>query len=124
MTERRPTFQSLRPMLRTKDLQGTIRFYTEVLGFVCEGWSPPDGWASLSRDAVELMVATPNEHLPFDTAVFTGSFYFNVDDVALLWASVKDRAKVAYPMEDFHYGMREFAIYDNNGYMLQFGSPI
>ena len=26
-------------------------------------------------------------------------------------------------MEEFHYGMREFAIYDNNGYMLQFGTP-
>jgi hypothetical protein len=22
-----------------------------------------------------------------------------------------------------NYGMREFAIYDNNGYMLQFGTP-
>jgi hypothetical protein len=32
--------------------------------------------------------------------------------------------KIAYPMEDFEYGMREFAIYDNNGYMLQFGAPI
>jgi hypothetical protein len=27
-------------------------------------------------------------------------------------------------MEDFAYGMREFAIYDNNGYMLQFGAPV
>jgi hypothetical protein len=25
-------------------------------------------------------------------------------------------------MEEFHYGMREFAIDDNNGYMLQFGT--
>jgi hypothetical protein len=26
-----------------------------------------------------------------------------------------------YTIENFEYGMREFAIYDNNGYMLQFG---
>ena len=26
--------------------------------------------------------------------------------------------------EDFEHGMREFAIYDNNGYMLQFGQEI
>jgi hypothetical protein len=25
-------------------------------------------------------------------------------------------------MEEFHCGMREFAIDDNNGYMLQFGT--
>lgn len=124
MSLQRARFQSMRPMLRTKDLQGTIRFYTELLGFTCDAFSKADGWASLSRDGVELMVASPNEHVPFDVAQFTGSFYFNVDDVALLWTSVKDRAKVGYPMEDFHYGMREFAIYDNNGYMLQFGSPI
>lgn len=29
-----------------------------------------------------------------------------------------------YPVEDFGYGMREFAIYDNNGYLLQFGQEI
>ena len=26
--------------------------------------------------------------------------------------------------ETFAYGMREFAIYDNNGYLLQFGTPV
>jgi hypothetical protein len=43
--------------------------------------------------------------------------------VAALWAEVKDVAKIAYPLEVFDYGMSEFAIYDNNGYMLQFGAP-
>jgi uncharacterized glyoxalase superfamily protein PhnB len=118
------TFQSLRPMLRTRDLHGTIRFWTERLGFTCDGVSEEDGWASLSRDAVGVMVATPNVHRPFSLAAFTGSFYFTVDDVARLWASLQDDVEIAYPMEDFHYGMREFAIYDNNGYMLQFGTPL
>ena len=118
------TFQSLRPMLRTKDLSGTVAFWTGRLGFTCDGVSEEDGWASLSRDGVGLMIAMPNAHVPFETAGFTGSFYFTVDDVAALWAGLKDRVEIAYPMEDFHYGMREFAIYDNNGYMLQFGTPL
>jgi catechol 2,3-dioxygenase-like lactoylglutathione lyase family enzyme len=33
----RVQFQSLRPMLRTKDLQATIEFYTWRLGFTCDG---------------------------------------------------------------------------------------
>ena len=111
-------------MLRTKDLKGTIDFYKKGLGFTCDALSEEDGWALLSRDAVELMIATPNVHIPFDAPVFTGSFYFNVDDVDALWAVLKDRVKIAYPMENFEYGMREFAIYDNNRYMLQFGSPL
>jgi uncharacterized glyoxalase superfamily protein PhnB len=111
-------------MLRTKDLKGTIAFYRKSLGFTCDALSEADGWALLSRDAVELMVAAPNAHVPFEAPVFTGSFYFNVDDVDALWTALKDRVKIAYPMEDFPYGMREFAIYDNNGYMLQFGAPL
>jgi uncharacterized glyoxalase superfamily protein PhnB len=111
-------------MLRTKDLPGTVAFWTDRLGFACDGVSEEDGWASLSRDGVELMVATPNAHVPFETPSFTGSSYFNVDDVAALWAVLKDRVRIAYPMEEFHYGMREFAIYDNNGYLLQFGTPV
>jgi len=31
---------------------------------------------------------------------------------------------VVYPLEDCAYGMREFAIRDNNGYILQFGQEI
>jgi hypothetical protein len=53
-------------------------------------------WATLRRDGVELMIATPNEHLPFTTP----------------------------KLANFDYGMREFAVYDNNGYLLQFGTPV
>ena len=36
-----------------------------------------------------------------------------------------DRVRICYPIETFDYGMREFAIYDdNNGYVLQFGRPL
>jgi uncharacterized glyoxalase superfamily protein PhnB len=118
------SFQSLRPMLRTKDLHATVKFWTDCLGFSCKGLSEEEGWASLCRDRVSVMIATPNAHVPFETPAFTGSFYFDVDDVTALWADLKDRVKIAYPMEDFGYGMREFAIYDNNGYMLKFGTPV
>ena len=111
-------------MLRTKDLNATIEFYTRRLGFVCDALSDEDGWAMLRRDAIGVMVATPKIHVPFDTPVFTGSLYFDVDDVAALWDELKDVVKIAYPLEAFHYGMREFAIYDNNGYMLKFGAPL
>jgi uncharacterized glyoxalase superfamily protein PhnB len=111
-------------MLRTKDFKGTIEFYTRLLGFTCAGRSDADGWASLRRDTVGLMIATPNAHMPFDTPAFTGSLYFDVDDARALWDEIKDDVRVCYPIEDFHYGMREFAIYDNNGYVLQFGQPL
>jgi len=59
--------------------------------------------------------------MPFDAPVMTGALYMRCDDVDAAWARVKNAARVCYPIEDFDYGMREFAIYDNNGYLLQFG---
>jgi len=64
------------------------------------------------------MLSLPNEHLPFEKPEFTGSLYFQADDVDSLWENLRNKAIVVYPLEDFDYGMREFAIRDNNGYIL------
>jgi len=110
------------PILWTNDLDQTIAFYRDLLGF--ESINRGGGWALLRKDAVELMLSLPNVHEPFDKIQFTGSFYFHPDDVDELWQQIKDKAMVVYPLEDFDYGMREFAIRDNNGYVLQFGKEI
>jgi len=34
---------------------------------------------------------------------------------------VKGKAEVRYGIENFHGGVREFAVYDNIGYLLRFG---
>ncbi len=114
----------LRPMMWTEDLSGTIDFYTEILGFRCDVLNEDWGWATLWIDDVAIMLARPNEHTPYDKIGFTGTFYFNTDDVEAMWAKVKDKARICYGIEEFKWGMREFAIYDNNGYMLQFGQEI
>jgi uncharacterized glyoxalase superfamily protein PhnB len=116
--------QSLTPMLRTWDIRASIAFYTDVLGFGCESLSEEQGWASLRRDGVAIMLAVPNQHEGDTAPAFTGSLYFHTDDVDGLWQRLKDRVRVCYPIENFEYGMREFAIYDNNGYLLQFGQPL
>lgn len=114
----------LRPMLWTEDLMGTIDFYVDVLGFTAGEVSDDWGWASLCLDDVSIMVARPNEHTPYDKIGFTGSFYFATDDVEVMWLKVKDKARICYDIETFEWGMREFAVYDNNGYMLQFGQEV
>jgi uncharacterized glyoxalase superfamily protein PhnB len=47
-----------------------------------------------------------------------------MDDVDGLWEKLKGSSYIFYGLENFDYGMREFAIKDNNGYMLQFGTQI
>lgn len=114
----------LAPLLRTHDLRATVEFCTSVLGFTCASASEDGGWAALQRDGVELMVALPNAHEPFDAPRFTGSLYFRCDGVDEAWEQLAGRARVCNPPETFEYGMREFAVYDNNGYLLQFGRAV
>ncbi len=113
--------ESLTPVLRTWDIPGTIEFYRNVLGFDLKGYEPDWGWASMICGQASVMLSGPNEHEGDVAPAFTGSLYFRVSDVDDLWSSLKDQARVCYPIETFEYGMREFAIYDNNGYLLQFG---
>ena len=70
------------------------------------------------------MLAKPNAHEKFEKIGFTGSFYFTTDDVDEAWQRLKDKARVCYDIETFPWDMREFAIYDNNGYRLQFGQKV
>ncbi|MBI3451195.1 MAG: VOC family protein [Acidobacteria bacterium] len=105
-------------------MKDALDFYTRVLGFRCEASSEEWGWACVKRDQVTLMIALPKPREPFDRPAFTGSLYLRTDDVEGAWRDLKDKARVCYPIEDFGYGMREFAIYDNNGYLLQFGQEI
>lgn len=112
----------LTPMMWTDNLPETIKFYTEVLGFVCAETTAE--WCALAHGDIDLMFAVPNAHTPFEKPKFTGSLYFNPENVNWLWEELKDKTEIAYPIDNFEYGMREFAVYDNNNYMLQFGQPI
>ena len=111
-------------MITTTDLQGTVNFYVGNLGFNFSANEPNWSWACVQLDNVELMIRTPSDHTPFDKPIFTGSFYFKTINVDKLWNLLKDNIKICYEIEDFEYRMRKFAIYDNNGYLLQFGQEI
>ena len=118
------TFKKLTPMLYTHDVEGTIDFYTTYLGFICGDKNGEWNWAAMHRDEVDIMLAKPNEQTPFEKSVFTGSFYIYVDNVDSLWEQLKNRVKICYAIENFDWKMREFAIYDNNGYVIQIGQDI
>jgi uncharacterized glyoxalase superfamily protein PhnB len=119
------------PMLETNDLSETISFYSKNLGFKCIGMYPSEQhplWANLKRENVEIMFSIRNtmhrETTEEVNPVMTGSLYLYPDDLDSVWNQVKDNVTVEYPIETFDYGMREFAIRDCNGYLIQIGKPI
>lgn len=118
------TLHTLTPMLYTDDVDETIAFYTTHLGFTCDGKDEEYEWASMYKDDITIMICKPNEHLEFQGPMFTGSFYIKTTGVDALWQSLKEKVDICYEIDNFAWNMREFAIYDNNGYVIQFGEEL
>ncbi|MDQ0964602.1 putative glyoxalase superfamily protein PhnB [Flavobacterium sp. W4I14] len=114
----------LTPMLESHDMQATLKFYTEALNFTCDVKLDDLSWLTLRKDEIEIMFCSPNKHRNIPKSIMSGSLYINTNEVTTHSESVKDQCEICYPLEDFDCGMREFAIYDNNGYLLQFGQGL
>ena len=119
---------TLSTMLLADDLQATIAFYTNALGFTLMGTlEDPPTWCSLRRDDVELMFVwfPPHDHGPEEEdhpgPAMSGVLYVRCEDVAALHEQVKARAQICEPLTDQPYGMREFAVLDPSGYRVRFG---
>src|SRR5438105_11371570 len=115
---------AMRPMLWVDDVRATIDWYVSVLGFEEGNYVADWQWGIIKKDEVLIMLAKPNEHTPYNGPMFTGSLYINTDDVDDLWESLRGSSYVVYGLDNFEYGMREFAIKDYNGYILQFGQDL
>ncbi|MBV9988303.1 MAG: VOC family protein [Chitinophagaceae bacterium] len=114
--------QEISPILWTTNLDETIKFYTEALGFTAQSNFPH--FVSLSKDDTRLMFVVPQEEPDFHQSVLTGSIYIFMENVDAFWELVKDKATIKDPIADRAYLMRDFAILDNNGYELVFGEDI
>jgi catechol 2,3-dioxygenase-like lactoylglutathione lyase family enzyme len=129
----------IRPLLEVTDVEASIAFYTDVLGFSCNtsiGDAGERVWANLVKDDVMLMVNLMHTHDDEDEdggdhghdhahePALTGSLYFNVDDVDALALDLGGKVALEFGPEDQPHGMREIAIVDPDGYVLVFGMPL
>jgi catechol 2,3-dioxygenase-like lactoylglutathione lyase family enzyme len=118
-------FNKIMPVLRVADLQKAVDWYTHILGFEVVWRSPMDGGGEnclLHAGAVDLLLST-GEHLGGPPAL-TGTLYFDVEGVDELFARVKDRVEVVWPLGDQEYGTREFGVRDGDGYLLAFAEEV
>jgi catechol 2,3-dioxygenase-like lactoylglutathione lyase family enzyme len=125
--------KKLSPILWTKNLDETISFYENVLGF--RGTSKFQNFVYLSKADVGIMFVLPvdepevckdpdHQEEFFPKPVLTGSIYIYMDNVDEFWDSVKDKVTIKSKLENRGYLMRDFSILDNNGYELVFGQDI
>lgn len=113
------SLRNLIPQMKVADLARSLDFYTRVLGFRVGGTWPDEQpcWVMLDHSDVHIMLVTGLHEGP---PHFTGKLALHSDDVMAIHARVKDHARVVYGPEVYHYGMKEFAIEDPDGYMISF----
>ena len=119
----------LTPMLKAENLEETISFYTQTLGFTVESVMDDDNgkpnWVSLKWGSAGLMFFSIDAVDDMSTRpTMTGVLYFNPNDVAGLWEELRGKTQVEWELQTMPYGMREFAIRDCNGYILTFGQDV
>ncbi len=126
--------QQLVPILLVDDIEATVEFYTKKLGFDV-GFAAPDrfdedkskkAFALLKRDAIEIMAQTPKclgryIQLVKDKHAYPSVIlYIYVDNADELFEQLKMKVEIAEDMRRTFCGMKEFAILDNNGYVIAF----
>jgi len=137
-TQTMRTIQSVSPLLQVKDLEASIRFYIDKLGFH-EQWRDPRGFVILRRDGGMIFLAqkTRDVDLRNTTARAVKDGFANYDlffdcehgTIDALWREFKDKGLKMWPQfdngpVDRPYGMRDIALADPDGYDLVFGAPI
>jgi uncharacterized glyoxalase superfamily protein PhnB len=120
------------PLLQVFDMQTSLKFYRDVLGFEIVDQTDHDWWAMIRLGDARLMLNTAYEDddrpAAPDPARVRGhndvSLYFEFRDLDALYAHLHGCHCDVAPPEDTSYGMRQLNVKDPDGYELCFTAPI
>ena len=137
-------YKKLTTNMMVEDVNRTVDFYSEVLGFdflmgVPEGSQEivtakqkeqALGFAMVKCGNVEMMFqakkSLTREIPEFDGAKIGGSltFYMEVENIKELYEELQGKVTIIRDLQTTFYGMREFYIRDCNGYVLTFAQGV
>lgn len=109
----------LMPRLAVSDMERSIAYYQEALGFRL-AWRTEDGTlAALSSGGIEVLLLVP---WAGDSPPPARSAYVYVEDPDALCAEYRQAgADIADPVASRDYGMRDFAVRDPDGHEFRLG---
>lgn len=99
-----------------KDLQKSIKWYENILGFKVEDLYPAENPVYLSFEFEEGACFS----IMIDEKPSLGRYNFVIENVDTLWEQLKDKVEVVEPIFDTPYGTRKFTIKDLDGNELGF----
>ena len=122
-------FTSLTPNLVVADVDRSLRFYRDVLGFTVEQTVPdasPLVFAIVRSGPVEVYLNAPGPALE-EYPVFkerpiggTLTLFIRVTGVRAAYKALQPQVNVVMPLEKKWYGVTEFACTDPDGYVITF----
>jgi len=128
-----PHFKKLTPNLLVANVERSLAFYVDTLGFA-RGMTVPDAspfvFASVTSGDVEVFfndAATAVKEYPALAGKplgATGTMYIEVEDVDALHDRLEPIVTITMPLVTQFYGVREFAILDPDGYVITFAERV
>jgi uncharacterized glyoxalase superfamily protein PhnB len=120
------------PLLQVFDMQRSLKFYRDVLGFETVQQTDHDWWAMIRLGSATLMLNTAYEDnarppVPDPQRVLGHkdvSLYFDFDDLDALYAHLKANGCDVRPPADTSYGLRQLNVTDPDGYELCFTAAL
>jgi len=134
-------FNKLTPNFEVSDLRESVHFYQSVLGFTLTAAVPEthDGvdpeliegknyvFAMMKNGDVELMFQR-SDSFKHDVEIATNeiigasvSFYIEIAGIQEFYNEIKGKVPAITAMKTTWYGVNEFYMKDNSGYILGFG---
>lgn len=119
---------SIRPSFIVKDLQASITYYRDRLGFQLDFQGPDDGpfWAGVSRDGIGIMLKAvapdvlPCPHHSRHKWAPPDAHIYSMDPDALFDEFSRRGASFVKKLSFIEAGLWGFAITDADGYLLVF----
>lgn len=129
-------FNSLIPELSVSNIDNSLRFYCQLLGFHIDYQRVERGFAFLSLQGSQIMLEQANDawrtgdlDYPYGRGI---NFQIMVDNVASLAQTLKERDyPIMVELEENWYragqtlvGQKEFLVMDPDGYLLRFAQDV
>ena len=128
-----PQFTKLTPNLLAANVERSLAFYVDILGFA-RGMTVPDAspfvFASVTAGPVEIFfndaAGAIQEYPGFAGKPIgcSGTLFIELQGIDAFHDRLEPSVKIVMPIETKFYGMREFAIEDPDGYVITFAERV
>ena len=115
---------SLIPVLDVRDVEASVTFYCDVLGFTLQDkveWAGRTEWALLQTGKVQLMLCASQGNIDDeDHGMNEGIFFLHLDNPDAVILQMTNRGLNREVRPESQWGSKDFYLRDPDGYILWF----